>query len=861
MPTLVCQTCHTTVRFEGVAGVCPKCASVVMLPKSDTERAARRQAATQPTVVSDPRPRAAVRIRDLTEAAGGDSDDDDVFEPTRPAPPPGGIDRGVVVTIIAVVFVVVAFVVFVMFSGHAAPSATADDEHGSGVGLPTKLNTDPDAGSHPAPQPVVAAVPDKPAVVAPVLPAWALLRPVHVPPDASLLTDEKVEASIRKASNFLLARLQSGAATASLTPGSGLSSGVQTLGVYSLEHAGQAISDPRLSSGSPQLNMLLDGVKRFPMDDQLTTYQRSLRASAFALLKRPNDRPALSADLQYLLASSIHGAFSYTRPPPKSDLNSLPWDNSNSQYGLLGVWAATDAGRTVPSSFWDDVENHWVSCQCTDGSWGYVGSSATGSLSMTCAAITSLSVVADQQVLTSGRGGRDARPRAAAAVRSGLRWLDTGDHSVQIGGLFAGYTLYGLERAALASGFKWFGQHDWYRELAATEIGQQQSDGSFGSEVTPEVATAFRLLFLSRGRQPLALNKLRFAGAWENRPRDAARLADFCSEELEQPFAWGVVDLSRNWWDWLDGPMLLVTTDTPPIVTDEQIARLRAYVDNGGLILLNNEWDTPEMSLFAVDLAARMYPGGHDIMRPVPADDLLYRTVVPMHKTPPLSGVNIGDRWTILYSPTDITRDWVARAGRQTNVDSQLGLNLFVYAAGKKRVPAEAAKPVRADADAGGVGDVARGAGDLRRKLESRAGRLAEIRAGVRDGYERRRRLAAPVGRHTRPARNAGGDPDRDRAGCVLRVGSRGPSALCRRRRRAAGRRVRRRSRFRLGDRQQAVARRVLRCGGDDRDAGRCGDGGRGAVRNSAHPAAPATRRRRAIRRCRRDSARRVLRR
>ena len=54
---------------------------------------------------------------------------------------------------------------------------------------------------------------------------------------------------------------------------------------------------------------------------------------------------------------------------PKADIRiEFPWDNSNSQYGLLGVWAGAEVGMEVPDEYWQSVEQHWVSTQFKTGS-------------------------------------------------------------------------------------------------------------------------------------------------------------------------------------------------------------------------------------------------------------------------------------------------------------------------------------------------------------------------------------------------------------------------------------------------------------------------------------------------------------
>ena len=47
------------------------------------------------------------------------------------------------------------------------------------------------------------------------------------------------------------------------------------------------------------------------------------------------------------------------------------WDNSNSQYGLLGVWSGAETGIRVLPTFWSEVQKHWTDDQLPDGQWHY----------------------------------------------------------------------------------------------------------------------------------------------------------------------------------------------------------------------------------------------------------------------------------------------------------------------------------------------------------------------------------------------------------------------------------------------------------------------------------------------------------
>src|SRR5262245_26048358 len=90
---------------------------------------------------------------------------------------------------------------------------------------------------------------------------------------------------------------------------------------------------------------------------------------------------------------------------------------------------------------------------------------------MTVGGLASLFVTHDYldtpMYIGPGSAGRDP---FTPALAKGLAYLEAGDNSV---GLiddevyYLGYNLFGLERVALASGFKYFGKHEWYRELTS----------------------------------------------------------------------------------------------------------------------------------------------------------------------------------------------------------------------------------------------------------------------------------------------------------------------------------------------------------------------------------------------------------
>jgi hypothetical protein len=360
------------------------------------------------------------------------------------------------------------------------------------------------------------------------------------------------------------------------------------------------------------------------------------------------------------------------------------WDNSNSQYGLLGVWAGAEVGVEVPSAYWHDVEKHWNSCQLASGEWPYWESDLKPTYSMTCAGIASLLVTHDY--LDAPLLGKKLTTQPySSALQKGISWLEEGDHAVnlQAGLWFEGYSLYGMERVGLASGFKYFGDHNWFVELAAPQLPKQMANGSFGSNDDP-VSTAYMLLFLSRGRHPILANKLRFDGNWTNRPRDLANLASYVSREMERPTNWQVVDAKRDADDWADAPILYIASQKALKFDDDVIPKLTKFINNGGLIFSHADAGSAELTQSVVELTKKMFPS--QVLRDLPADHALYTLNYKITSPrPKLMGVSNGCRLVWVHSPNDLSDAWQMRSTLSRKEAFQMGTNLYLYATGKEK--------------------------------------------------------------------------------------------------------------------------------------------------------------------------------
>lgn len=547
------------------------------------------------------------------------------------------------------------------------------------VGVPSSPEDDvPEAT--PAARPAAVATPVTVAPVPTTSVAAAPVRPAAAPVEEAgeAVTDAQIGKALEGGCNFLLDALDPNtgqlADPAKATPfSSQFLHGLNTLCVYALLQCGAATSDPRLNPRSPIMRACINAMET-ANDDQHTTYQRALRAAAVAFLNRDADRPVLQADVNWLLKAERNGAYTYGL---FSSPTNFDWDNSNSQYGLLGVWSGAEADIPIPDSYWHAVENHWVQTQGSDGTWGYRGSGGGGT-TMTLAGITSLFVAHDwlHQDTVGTLGGDPFSP----ALTKGLAWLETRDNSVSLPATTAdGYALYSVARAGLASGFKDFGSHDWYAELAKTIIHDQLPDGSWSKNA---VATSFRLLFLARGRHPVMMNKARFDGSWANYPRDAVNLARFASHELERPVNSQVVWLSHNWTDWTDCPILYLASHKAPNLAPRDLDNLRTFIRAGGLLYTQADGGSAEFNDFVADLAQRLFP--EYSLADLPSNHPVFSSVYNLKPQPKLQGLSNGARLLMVHSPTDFAKAWEVHDWRKNVPVYRLGVNLFIYAAGRR---------------------------------------------------------------------------------------------------------------------------------------------------------------------------------
>ncbi|MFH1227271.1 MAG: hypothetical protein V1701_05135 [Planctomycetota bacterium] len=177
-------------------------------------------------------------------------------------------------------------------------------------------------------------------------------------------------------------------------------------------------------------------------------------------------------------------------PPRRKDKD---FDNSNTQYALLGLHACAEAGLEIPKEAWQDAEKHLLRTQAADGGWCY-SASGTSYGSMTVGGLGGLAICKHYL-------GREVDNNSN--IKKAVGWLANNFTVVKnpctTDSSWDYYYLYGLERVGALVGRDAFGGFKWYPLGALYLISKQQKDGSWmnGND------TCFAILFLCRATKPL----------------------------------------------------------------------------------------------------------------------------------------------------------------------------------------------------------------------------------------------------------------------------------------------------------------------------------------------------------------------
>jgi hypothetical protein len=265
---------------------------------------------------------------------------------------------------------------------------------------------------------------------------------------------------------------------------------------------------------------------------------------------------------------------------------------------------------------------------------------------------------------------------------AGLQWLGkhftaTENPLKSTGGNQALYWLYSAERVGIAAGYKYFGDHNWYREGAETLLRHQSPNGSWGSLHE----TCFALLFLYKGRAPLLFNKLQFDGIWNAHRRDIANLTHYIENAKEQPFHWQIVELERSTLQELhEAPLLYICPEQigEKAFTDAHKKKLRAFTDTGGTILFEASCGNANVRTWFARFAKEVWPEWP--VRAIGPDHGSFKDPNPLKQRPEILGISDGVRTCVFYAMDDISCSWQTRAVAGGEYLFKWGINLYTYA-------------------------------------------------------------------------------------------------------------------------------------------------------------------------------------
>ena len=542
-------------------------------------------------------------------------------------------------------------------------------------------------------------------------------------PASAEVTPEQVRRAIERGVAYLKSQQRrDGGWNEKMIPFPG---GATTLCTLALLNAGVEPSEPHVQKA-------LAAIRKLSLDK---TYTVSLATMVFARAEPKRDLVRLSSYVKWLEGNQIttgdrKGSWSY----PGGENG----DNSNSQFALLALYDAERAGVPVSDKTWRLAKNYWEKCQCDDGSWvypfrlppGMLVTSVSKNGSMTCAGIASLVITADRIQSTDAKVAGDQIDCCVAGgvkdmdrIERGLQWLDR-HFSVSSNpnqpGSWALYYLYGLERAGRLTARRFIGNHDWYREGADLLIRRQDHLSGFWTgvghaEEDPLIGTSFALLFLSKGRWPVLLGKVKHEpeNDWNRHRSDVNNLTRYVESRWRRDLTWQVVDVDHSSLeDLLQTPVLYLCGSQSPLPDQEKqrdaLARkLRDYVDRGGFLFAEAYCGETGFDKGFRELMTLVFPEPEYKLRLLePEHPIWYaEEKVDSRHQRPLWGIDFGCRTSVVYAPIEFDSSnapkpslsclWeLSRPGRgekyspaaqaEVNAALSIGVNVLAFATNRE---------------------------------------------------------------------------------------------------------------------------------------------------------------------------------
>jgi hypothetical protein len=514
------------------------------------------------------------------------------------------------------------------------------------------------------------------------------------------VTGQEVENAIRDGMRFLKTRQRPDGSWPEVEGRA--NTGTTSLVTLALLTAGE-------KQDSPTIRASLDYLRAFGPLQLRSTYAIGLQTMVFAAGDPERDRLRILANVDWLEHAQLKpgdrmpwpGMWTYT------DAKFQAGDNSNTQYALLGLSAASEAGVAVRPEIWQLSRDHFERSQNRDGGWAYTPRHTPSTGSMTCAGIASLIIAGSRRyeglevldgnsIRNCGKGGFNP------SLLRGLDWLaahfEVGENFGH-GQIYKYYYLYALERAGRLAGVRFFGPNDWYRQGAEELVHDQNKFSGFWRGATHEnelVATSFALLFLAKGRAPVLVNKLRHAPTvdWNNDPDDVRSLVGIVSKDWKSLLTWQVVDPDgATVPDLLQAPIVFFNGHHAPQFSAAARRNLREFVEQGGFILADACCGDGEFHRGFTQLMKVIFPEeGYELKRLSASHPVWRAKHLLSPEDHPLWGIEHGCRTVVIYSPQDLSCYWNQAERHPAHPGvlkaAMIGQNIIDYATGRE-MPAD----------------------------------------------------------------------------------------------------------------------------------------------------------------------------
>ena len=502
------------------------------------------------------------------------------------------------------------------------------------------------------------------------------------------VTDESVRKAIEKGIKYLIKQQQpDGAWKEKKHNHAQVPCGHSELALLTLIYTGEHPNREYVSNA-------LEAIIARPLD---YTYAIACRVMALSHVqnklvgkKRDLIRTALKRDVNWLVRTQgPKGGWGYTGMAGNRSSSQYE-DLSVTQLVILALREASLAGVEIPRRTWQRAQAKYFRMQQGKGSWSYIeGDKDEGYGSMTAAGLASIFITLDNLDVASGcpcrAGASGARnTEIDRRIDKALGWLEKNfDADKNPNGKArredrVHYWQYSVERVGASAGYKYFGGHDWFKEIAGHLLKTQGGSGSWNGKYGDLVSTCFAVMFLYKGRGPILFNKLEFDGLWNNHRRDIYNLTSYISKNKEQFCHWQIVNLKAPVSELHDAPILFITPEAPPPFDEKAKAKLRQFTDTGGTILFEASCGNANVRKWFHEFIAEVWPEWK--LKPLGPDHPSFIDPYKLNKRPEILGLEDGLRTFLFYAGDDISCPWHMKAYASRGYLFNWGINLVAYA-------------------------------------------------------------------------------------------------------------------------------------------------------------------------------------